>query len=382
VYIYSDVINKIAAKTQEVTELAKEYISNPSPESKQKYTEALRDHLDYAALESKTQSSLKRVDYSPVQLKEDQILNKVEIAELNADIIKKYPAKKGENGSPLSIAKIEKYIKNTPARPLPNLSNEWAQKTPWEKYQEELKSTISLAEQTARGFQLPANAGRQKAIQRALLARIDPFTNNLKAPDYSEAVRSDGIVLKVYHYPIDDEIFVADTEEIEVTAQVIDKISEIINLPSGVKYTLVSTAIGSSSNKTSTLGYANRTQGGHSIVNHIRKAERTDKKKLKPFVENESWHSTHTHAGVGSYFSHTAAHEIGHLVAYDIWPNDDQMDNEYRQYRKQQVSLYGKESAHEHFAEAFAKYVLTGKATPEFLDLLRSRGLLKSQQSS
>lgn len=374
-------IQTLAKEGQNVARLAKAYVDAPTPESKQEYRDALSNHFQKVAKLSRDASISSKIAYSPIQIKSDQILNKVEVAELNAEVTSQFPAVKSAGGKRITLPELEDYLKNLPARELPNLSEDWTQRTPWDKYQDELAKAIETGEQYARGFGFPERSGRLQAIQRTAASRMDFYNNEPKTPTYSEAVRPDGTILKVYHYPVGDDLFVADRDEIEVTSKVIDKISGIINLPKGVQYTLVSTAVGSAIDSTRTLGYANRVQGGHSIVNHIRKQERVDKKTLKPFVENESWHSTHTHAGVGSYFSHTAAHEIGHVVAFDVWPNESDMDRELAQMRKTQISLYGRESAHEFFAEAFAKYVLTGKATPEFFDLLRSKGLLKSQQN-
>jgi antirestriction protein ArdC len=75
-------------------------------------------------------------------------------------------------------------------------------------------------------------------------------------------------------------------------------------------------------------------------------------------------------------------HEIGHVIADQKWKNDSRLRSAYESsnVKGQVVSRYGKKSTQEHFAEAFARYVETGDATPEFLELLRSKGLLKSQQ--
>ena len=380
--ISSDEIKQLVSSSQKITSLANAYADNPTPETKEAYREALAAHFDSIAGTARRSSLNYKAAYIPIQIQSDQILSKLEIAELNAELTEKHPAVRSTEKKLITVAQVEEHLKTLPSRELPNLSSEWTQVSPWDRYQADLDKATTIAEEYARGFGIPERFGRLEASRRTALASIDKYTNELKSPDYSIATRPDGTILKVYHYPVGDDLFVADPDEIETTAKVIDKIAGVVNLPKGVQYTLVSTAVGSALDSTRTLGYANRVQGGHSIVNHIRKQERVDKKTLKPFVENEAWHSTHTHAGVGSYFSHTAAHEIGHVVAFEVWPNESDMDRELAQMRRTQISIYGRESAHEFFAESFAKYVLTGKATPEFFELLRSKGLLKSQQNS
>lgn len=302
----------------------------------------------------------------------------MELATLNTRALKGISNYKGSKGAAVTVAQIEDLIKNSPSRKIPGLSANWSQKSSADLYQSELDDLIPDAESIALGFNFPASAGRWKATKLTLNHYFDLSSGELKEPDQSMAVGPDGVTLKVKHYPV-DEMFVANPDEIDKTAKLIEKVSSLINLPKRTNYTLVSTAIGSATGSENTLGYANRITGAHTVVNRVRKKELEDPKGKKPFVENESWMATNVDTK-GGYFEYAAAHELGHVVAYGVWPTDQEMNQEYAKLRKEQVSIYGKESAHEHFAESFAKYILTGKATPEFLDLLRSKNLLKSQQ--
>jgi antirestriction protein ArdC len=87
---------------------------------------------------------------------------------------------------------------------------------------------------------------------------------------------------------------------------------------------------------------------------------------------------------------HTSYHEIAHTVVYDNWGVSEYDNGEVAlqaDYDKfgvtgQVVGKYGKSDVSEHFAEALARYITVGDATPEFRALLESKNLLKSGNNS
>lgn len=83
----------------------------------------------------------------------------------------------------------------------------------------------------------------------------------------------------------------------------------------------------------------------------------------------------------GTPFSHVVAHEFGHTVHNSLGRGFSNNAEYAKVAAADKVTTYGNQSFAEHFAESFSKYVQTGQATPEFLDFLRSSGLLKSQQN-
>jgi hypothetical protein len=89
----------------------------------------------------------------------------------------------------------------------------------------------------------------------------------------------------------------------------------------------------------------------------------------------DSWFSTAIRKGTMDLWDHTTAHEIGHMIAFKLGLSEAQ------QGRDVAPSKYGKHSAWENFAEYYARYIRTSQAPPWFIDLLQSRGLLKSQQN-
>ncbi len=78
--------------------------------------------------------------------------------------------------------------------------------------------------------------------------------------------------------------------------------------------------------------------------------------------------------GEGNSIAETLAHEYGHSVhrsmglnwGYSEIDNPNPLTAEYDSIFKQEISSYGSNNPREHFAESFAKYVYTGKTSPEF----------------
>jgi hypothetical protein len=99
---------------------------------------------------------------------------------------------------------------------------------------------------------------------------------------------------------------------------------------------------------------------------------------------NPKWYSTDV-SSVEAAYQHIIVHETGHLMMYKHWGSDKDNGRAslVADIKKFKVaggaSEYGDQSPSENFAEQYAKYLLTGDATPEFLALLESKGLTKAQ---
>jgi hypothetical protein len=99
---------------------------------------------------------------------------------------------------------------------------------------------------------------------------------------------------------------------------------------------------------------------------------------------NPNWYSTDV-SSLEAAYQHIIVHETGHLMMYKHWGSDK--DNgraslvaDMKKFKVSGgASEYGDQSPSENFAEQYAKYLLTGDATPEFLALLESKGLTKAQ---
>jgi hypothetical protein len=84
-------------------------------------------------------------------------------------------------------------------------------------------------------------------------------------------------------------------------------------------------------------------------------------------------------------FNHIIVHETGHIQMYKLWGDDKNSGRAAlaadmaKLNVPQDVGTYSRSNASESFAEQYAKYLLTGDASQQFLDLLSSKGLTKAQ---
>ena len=85
-------------------------------------------------------------------------------------------------------------------------------------------------------------------------------------------------------------------------------------------------------------------------------------------------------------YKHLIVHESGHLQMYKLWGDGKSsgrksLEEDFKKFNVSQsgTSLYGDESVSESFAEQYAKYLITGNASPEFMELLSSKGLTRAQ---
>lgn len=89
----------------------------------------------------------------------------------------------------------------------------------------------------------------------------------------------------------------------------------------------------------------------------------------------------------GNAMEETVAHEYAHSIEKSMSPNwgqdNDPATEEYRSIFESDpdVSPYSSKNISEHFAESFAKYVVSDQATPEFIEYLKKRGIEKPDVS-
>lgn len=141
-----------------------------------------------------------------------------------------------------------------------------------------------------------------------------------------------------------------------------------------------------------TLGYAYSGGEAHGFADRHKGNSSLRSEWGKTYDPDTSWHSV-MFSSEEDNLRHTVIHEYAHVVMYKYWGGDTAGDRgeqelirDYNRFAikiksgRTKISRYGSKNTAEHFAEAFARYVATGDASPEFRDLLRSKGLLKSQQ--
>ncbi len=126
------------------------------------------------------------------------------------------------------------------------------------------------------------------------------------------------------------------------------------------------------------IAYANGRYGITVFVNKAREAKRSidsgaNKAEGSPFDH----FSTNIAKNSMEIWDHVVTHEVGHVVAAR---NNVNVGNETRGITA--PSTYGRQDADEKFAELFAKYMRGEAVSPVFMDILRKRGLLKSQRNN
>lgn len=119
--------------------------------------------------------------------------------------------------------------------------------------------------------------------------------------------------------------------------------------------------------------------GGNGIYIYPEKVDKFDS------VSNPDFFSTDT-SDKAALYKHLIVHESGHLQMYKLWGSDNssgrkELADDFKKFKVSQsgTSLYGDESVSESFSEQYAKYLITGNASPEFLELLSSKGLTRAQ---
>lgn len=214
---------------------------------------------------------------------------------------------------------------------------------------------------------------------------------------FREIVDNRGNTIRVYRNPKSKDVgnTTASNENLKTAAESFSAIADRVGtdkLPLTISFTSPSniTPIGIDSSRSDELGWAVPSAGGHVIVSrHIGKA-----KPGRTYDPKTSYNSVVAQTDE-EYIKHTIIHELGHVVMYKHWGNDTVGNRGEKELKaaytnlgiqitsgEDRVSGYGAGDIMEHFAEAYARYIMTGDASPKFLELLRSKGLLKSQKES
>jgi DNA polymerase III epsilon subunit-like protein len=129
--------------------------------------------------------------------------------------------------------------------------------------------------------------------------------------------------------------------------------------------------------KPGTLAYSSDVTGTVFFMDRLRKNQQehnTGEQKTDGKIG--SWWSVEIRPNSSDVLDSTIHHELGH-AAHDA----GKIDTSAELRAKLPPSRYGAKNNNEKFAEYMAKYIRTGEAPPWFIDLLRSKGLLKSQQN-
>jgi len=336
--------------------------------------------------------------YEPVTFREDGVLTKLEVAKLNSE--QQNTANSPENRTkPLSptmtqeldrmSAVVSKLIPQLDVNFVNNLPGGWAVTD----RSSLVKSLVSRASRTFTDKPSPQEVAQTKyTVLRSLKRFIGSGTKGV----YVELVSDRGDSLRVYSSPRGSSP-IATNEDIRLSVDSIQKVRSSINIYKPMTVSIVGPSSllpdGSAGTDSSTWGFSYPGGGAHIIPARIKKGKNIQSEDYSP---QDSWHSVPSN-DYGVRSTHTVYHELGHTIMYQNWGTDKTDDARLgrddgssalrKDYQKfgitgQAISKYGSKSTAEHFAEAFARYIQIGDATPEFLALLESKNLLKSQVES
>lgn len=372
------------------------YGEDPTAELKEQYISQLGYLLDQYAESS---AGGLNFQYRAPQIREDGVLEAEDVAKLMAPLHRRQFSKENLSRPYVNLAQNEERLiaeyKKEIYRNVPDLDEGFISSLEgnWKISDKEamlltfenthLSKAVSRYEGVAPAAQLEY---AKKSVLITVYGRVSSGTDG-KRSAYREISDSNGNTIRVYAAPTGRGA-VGNNEDIKFTADAFNAVREKLDIftpltmsivaPSSVLADTMGTKY--DSGKT-VLGFAFPSGGGHVLPSRLATAW-DNRARSQP-----DWHSINAKS-LGEKSTGTSIHELGHVIAFNNWgvnPKDDgevALARDYGVYgvRGQKVSRYGETSVHEHFAEALTKYVVTGDATPEFMDLLRSKGLLKSQE--
>ena len=191
-----------------------------------------------------------------------------------------------------------------------------------------------------------------------------------------------------------DGSYSANDEDLETTGQVFANLRSKLNL--GDKP--LSAALIDDSSAGRALGFvwtsamwsstSPRQAVAHLVTSRIPKpGERAPFfKDDEKFVPGRSWWSVDLKSEPERLAEYIMSHELGHVMQGEAMRQFGQnlSQTTWNKFygpvaRSHRVSQYGQTNYNEHFAESFAKFMLTGEAHPEFKKFLADTGLLKAE---
>lgn len=385
-------IASVSLNIPSIIDARRRYLQSPTDENKQAYIAALEKlyQAHYADV------SNSRNPYSAPAYAADGILTPREAAQLTAKFQQRNTRGDGtprtlENSYQAAIARIERLLPRVPTSQM--AGGKWKQQSAAEMAEAIFNAFHEAAKRQRYGSARPA----EDKVRAKLLAlkALKNMTFNSNALYVSIRDESTGDVIRAYINPrtsMNNPKVKASPAELKLASDSLAKIRENSNVEHSLTLSLVAASSILPTNErirkhsSRVLGYAFAGGGAHVYVDRV---AASGAERAKGLRNDAGWWSTNV-TNLQETYMHVGVHEVGHVVMYKVWGNDSQanrgesaLELDYRKYNvRDRISEYGKESVAEHFAEAFAKYVITGEATPEFRALLESKGLLKSQKKS
>lgn len=398
----------VAVKSFPVMDARQNYLADPSAANKEAYIQTLKDLYDYH-MNSVKGSWTNNPYTAPVYLA-DGILDSREAAHLTAIYQKQNT--RGSGGAQTMddryndlVSRLDRMTPRT-AGTAQMVGGTWRQESAKELASNVFDTMHKAVIGQRYGSARPAeDKAKAKILTNKFLGDLVLKPNALFASIRNEDT---GDVIRAFMNPRSSASNLkikASPAELKMASAALAKVRENSNVEAPLLLSLLAASSSvpgrenyRSGHSSNTLGYAFPGGGAHLYVDRVNTSGSERERNLRP--SNDGWWSTEV-ATTQDVYMHTGVHEIGHVVMYKTWGKDTAsakgemaLASDYKKFgitdsnsissigSRQPISEYGKESVAEHFAEAYARYVITGDATPEFRALLESKNLLKSQKKS
>lgn len=404
----------ISMNIPKIINARRKYIESPSAENKQAYIASLEElYMDHW---TGVKSTSGQNPYTAPIYKADGILDTREAAQLTAKFQQRNTRGSGTSAPTIAsvyndaIARLDRMLPKVPTSQL--AGGNWSQE-PISSTAETIFNTLYESIKKQRnGSPRPAE---DKVRARLLTNKVlKNMVFNSSAMFVSLKNKDTGDTIRAYVNPrtgTSSPKIKASPAQLKEASESMAKIRENSNVQFPMMFSLIAASSmvpGTerfSKSSSATIGYAFPGGGVHIYLDRVEKYGETKAKIAQEEGTYDGWWSTNVTTGT-EVMDHISAHEFGHDVMYKIWGNDTSSDNGSRElaqdYKKvgltngktttvgrirlgsprQYISRYGLKSVEEHFAESYAKYIVTGEATPEFRALLESKNLLKSQKNN
>lgn len=371
------------------------YLADPTAEKKQLYIESLEKL--YQTHWNSSQTYSRNNPYTAPVYKADGILDAREAAQLTAKFQKNNTRGSGTSSPTLesaynnAVARLERVLPKVPTSQM--TGGKWKQQSAAE-VADSILQTLYKARVRQRMGGAPRSAedmATAKLMTNELLKRM---ASSPSAMFVSIKNEDTGDIVRAYVNPrssANSPKIKASPAELAMASDSLAKVRENSNVEHPLTLSLVAASSILPTNEkfrkhdSNTLGYAFAGGGAHIYLDRVAASGAERERGMRK--SDDGWWSTEV-ATTAQAYMHVGVHELGHVVMYKVWGSDSfadkgerQLESDYRKFNvMDNISRYGTKSVAEHFAEAYAKYIITGQATPEFRALLESKNLLKSQK--
>jgi hypothetical protein len=379
--------------------------ADPTDENKAAYKDALSSYYGRLSVLNAMGGATYNRDVAPLQVPSDNLLTPEDVADINGKIratvkeeVKPFDAVEVAPLTYEQIVEVRSAPENTYSGYLPQ---GWAPQPVQasmdfekNKHAEVFKQIVStVAGDSAAGISDSLAESLAVGLMRSQLT--NPLTNEYEAPAWHSLSNELGDTIRVSRKrkPGEEKGYNSTDAEIDTVANVFQRMRDTLNIGDkpfdfamfDSKDTESTSALGfvyTAAMWSSTSAYQAR---AHAIMDKLpgmKKEMLAD--KGKPFEPGKSWWAVDLAGREDDLLEYIASHEMGHVMQGEAMRQFGQNLSQavWNKFygpvaSSHKVSQYGTTNNNEHFAESFAKFLMTGQAHPEFMKFLETTGLLK-----